>query len=71
MTVRTELESIELAIAKLRRDIETLQESVREKGPRWMTTRAGLRQGWVMLGVATARVREAAEFIPEGLDFDS
>lgn len=71
MTVLSELESIDLAIAKIRRDLEALAESNKAKGPRWMTTRAGIRQGILMLGTASARIREAGEFIPQGLDFDA
>lgn len=70
-TVTSELEGIDLALARLRRDLESLKESGRVTGPRWRTTRAAIGQAILQIGIAGARVREAAEFVPDSLDFDA
>jgi hypothetical protein len=68
MTVRTELESIDMALVKLRHDMDSLVD--RMLGPKWMFARANLRRATDLLNAAGGHIRESHEHVPEALDMD-
>jgi hypothetical protein len=68
MSVRTELESMEMAILRLQKDIAYLRE--RMLGPRWVFARANLAQADSRLLAAKGHIRESHTHVPELLDTD-
>lgn len=70
MTVRSELESIELALASLKRDLSAIADSL-DGRLKFRYVAAGIRHTRNKLDGAQTYLREAHSFVPVELDKDA